>query len=78
MVACQDFTDNGELKLIDYKTIKNNYSDELQIKLLELKQSLPEYKTKGISSHTVPIEEIILQFEENNIFTSNKDSKRLF
>ena len=78
VVACQDFTDNGRLKLIDYETIKNNYSDELQIKLSELKQSLPEYKTKGISSHTVPIEEIILQFRENNIFATNKDSKRLF
>lgn len=78
VVACQDFTENGRLKLIDYETIKNNYSDELQIKLSELKQSLPEYKTKGISTHTVPIEEIILQFEENNIFTSNKNSKKLF
>lgn len=78
VVACQDFTENGRLKLVDYETIKNNYSDELQIKLSELKQSLPEYKTKGISTHTVPIEEIILQFEENNIFTSNKNSKKLF
>lgn len=78
VVACQDFTDNGRLKLIDYETIKNNYSDELQIQLSELKQSLPEYKSKGISSHTVPIEEIILQFEENDIFVLNKKSKKLF
>lgn len=78
VVACQDFTDNASLKLIDYETIKNNYSDELQIQLSELKHSLPEYKTKGISSHTIPIEEIILQFKENDIFITNKDSKKLF
>ena len=78
VVACQDFTNSGFFKLIDYETIKNNYSDELQIKLSALKQSLPEYKSKGISSHTVPIEEILLQFGENNIFLSNKESKRLF
>lgn len=78
VVACQDFTDNGRLKLIDYEAIKNNYSDELQIKLSELKTSLPEYKTKGISSHTIPIEEIILQFEENSIFTNNPKSQELF
>lgn len=78
VVACQDFTKDGTLKLTDYESIKNNYSDELQIKLSELRSSLPEYKTKGISSHTLPIEEIILQFKDNNIFVSNKESQKLF
>lgn len=78
VVACKDFTDNGKLKLIDYEAIKNNYSDELQIKLAELKHSLPEYKSKGISSHTIPIEEILLQFNENSIFKHNKKAQRLF
>ena len=78
VVACQDFTNNGRLKLIDYEAIKNNYSDGLQIKLSELKKSLPEYKSKGISSHTVPIEEIILQFKENSIFINNPESQKLF
>ena len=78
VVACQDFTNNGRLKLIDYEAIKNNYSDGLQIKLSELRMSLPEYKSKGISSHTVPIEEIILQFKENNIFINNPESQKLF
>lgn len=40
--------------------------------------SLPEYKSKGISSHTVPIEEIILQFKENSIFINNPESQKLF
>lgn len=78
VVGCQDFTENGKLKLIDYESIKNNYSDELQIKLSELKLILPEYKTKGISSHTIPIEEIILQFKENDIFAKCKKSQDLF
>lgn len=78
VVACQDFTEDGKLKLIDYESIKNNYSDELQIRLSELRNTLPEYKTKGISSHTVPIEEIMLQFEENNLFINNKKAKQLF
>lgn len=78
VVACLDFTNNGKLKLIDYESIKNNYSDELQIKLSELRSKLPEYKTKGISSHTLPIEEIILQFNENSIFINNKKSQELF
>ena len=78
VVACQDFTEDGKLKLIDYESIKNNYSDELQIRLSELRKILPEYKTKGISSHTVPIEEIMLQFEENNLFINNKKAKQLF
>ena len=78
VVACKDFTDNEKLKLIDYEAIKNNYSDALQIKLFDLKQSLPEYKTKGISSHTIPIEEILLQFKENSIFTNNRKAQQLF
>lgn len=78
VVACKDFTDGGRLKLIDYESIKNNYSDLLQIKLSELRNLLPEYKTKGISSHTIPIEEIILQFNENSLFKGNKTFKSLF
>lgn len=78
VVACQDFTDGGRLKLIDYESIKNNYSDSLQIKLSELRRLLPEYKTKGISSHTIPIEEIILQFNENSLFKDNSNFRKLF
>lgn len=78
VVACQDFTNDGKLKLIDYESIKNNYSDDLQAKLLELRSKLPNYKTSGISTHTLPIEEILLQFKENDIFVNCKESQELF
>lgn len=78
VVACRDFTENGKLKLIDYEAIKNDYSDELQIKLSQLRARLPVYKSKGLSSHTIPIEEIILQFKENYIFSDSKDVQNLF
>ena len=28
VVACEDFTEDGKLRLLDYESIKNNYSDE--------------------------------------------------
>lgn len=78
VVACEDFTDDGKLKLIDYEAIKNNYSDELQYKLSELRYLMPPYKTSGISAHTLPIEEILLQFKENSLFASYPESQDLF
>ena len=62
VVACEDFTNNGKFKLIDYESIKNNYSDELQALLITLNENLPNYKSSGLSQHSIKIEEIILQF----------------
>lgn len=78
VVACEDFTENGRYKLVDYETIKNNYSDLLQAKLTELSQILPKYEHSGISQHTLPIEEIVLQFTHNMIFNMCPEVKELF
>ena len=78
VVACEDFTYNGKYTLVDYETIKNNYSDALQAKLINLKSSLPPYISEGISTHTIPIEEIIVQFNENEIFKICPEIKNLF
>ena len=78
VVGCLDFTNKGKYKLIDYECIKNNYSDNLEIKLGELRKSLPAYKNKNLSSHSIPIEEIILQFKENQIFVNHPEAQKLF
>ena len=78
VVACEDFTCNGKYTLVDYETIKNNYSDELQAKLIEVKNNLPSYSSEGISTHTIPIEEIMVQFNENEIFKTCPEIKNLF
>lgn len=78
VVACEDFTENGKYSLIDYEAIKNNYSNELQAKIIELYKTLPKYETNSIAAHTMPIEEIMLQFEENEIFKNHKEAKQLF
>ena len=49
VVACEDFTENDKYSLVDYESIKNNYSDELQNELIKLNDSLPKYKSSGIS-----------------------------
>ena len=38
---------------------------KLQAKLIEVKNNLPSYSSEGISTHTIPIEEIMVQFNEN-------------
>lgn len=78
VVACEDFTENGRYKLLDYECIKNNYSDDLQIKLIELNENLPKSKSSTSSQHSIKIEEIILQFNENNIFKENSEIRNLF
>lgn len=78
VVACQDFTEGGKYSLIDYEAIKNTYSDNLQSKIIELNNSMPAYKTEGMSLHTLPIEEIMLQFNENLIFKDVLEAKELF
>lgn len=78
VVACEDFTQNGKYSLIDYEAIKNSYSNELQAKIIALYKTLPKYETNGIAAHTMPIEEIILQLEENDVFKSHKEAKQLF
>ncbi|MBE6130599.1 MAG: CtkA family protein [Erysipelotrichaceae bacterium] len=78
VVACEDFTDNDRYVLVDYESIKNNYSDKLQNELIKLNERLPNYKTSGISQHSVKIEEIILQFEMNDLFKQNTEIKDLF
>ena len=45
---------------------------------MELSQELPKYETSGISGHTLPIEEIVLQFENNTIFYACPEIKDLF
>lgn len=78
VVGCKDFTENGKYTLIDYEAIKNNYSDNLQVKLFELNQSLPKYESSSYSVHTLPIEEIILQFENNEVFKVIPEIKKRF
>lgn len=78
VVACKDFTCNDKYELIDYESIKNNYSNELQAKLIDLRNTLPPYQTDGVSTHTIPIEEIILQFNENKIFKKCPEMKSMF
>ena len=78
VVACEDFTENDKYILVDYESIKNNYSDELQNELIKLNESLPKYKSSGISQHSIKIEEILLQFEMNELFKNNQDIKNLF
>lgn len=78
VVACKDFIKEGETELVDYETIKNYYSDNLQDKLNALRADLPPYEKKDLSSHSTPIEEIILQFKENEIFKTRKDITGLF
>ena len=75
VVACEDFTENDKYTLIDYESIKNNYSDELQNELIKLNESLPKYKSSGISQHSIKIEEILLQFEMNELIKNNQDIK---
>ena len=74
----KDFTENGAYKLVDYEAIKNNYSDLLQAKLFELSRLLPKYESSAISQHTLPIEEIVLQFENNEIFMECPEIQMLF
>ena len=78
VVACEDFTEDGKLRLLDYESIKNNYSDELQAKLITLNENLPKYKSSGLSQHSIKIEEIILQFKENEIFKNKPEIIDLF
>ena len=78
VVACEDFTENDKYTLVDYESIKNNYSDELQNELIKLNESLPKYKSSGISQHSIKIEEILLQFEMNDLFKNNQKIKDLF
>ena len=78
VVACEDFTENDKYTLVDYESIKNNYSDELQNELIKLNESLPKYKSSGISQHSIKIEEILLQFEMNDLFKNNPKIKDLF
>ena len=73
VVACEDFTENDKYTLVDYESIKNNYSDELQNELIKLNETLPKYKSSGISQHSIKIEEILLQFEMNDLFKNNKE-----
>ena len=78
VVACEDFTENDKYTLVDYESIKNNYSDELQNELIKLNESLPKYKSIVILEHSIKIEEILLQFEMNDLFKDNQDIKNLF
>ena len=78
VVACEDFTENDKYTLVDYESIKNNYSDELQNELIKLNESLPKYKSSGVLEHSIKIEEILLQFEMNDLFKDNQDIKNLF
>lgn len=78
VVACEDFTENDKYVLVDYESIKNNYSDELQNELIKLNESLPRYKSSGISQHSIKIEEILLQFAMNDLFKNNQKMKELF
>lgn len=78
VVACEDFTENDKYTLVDYESIKNNYSDELQNELIKLNESLPKYKSSVILEHSVKIEEILLQFEMNELFKNNQEMKDLF
>ena len=78
VVACEDFTENDKYTLVDYESIKNNYSDKLQNELIKLNESLPKYKSSGILEHSIKIEEILLQFEMNDLFKDNQDIKNLF
>lgn len=78
VVACKDFTKINETKLVDYETIKNFYSDNLQDKLNALRSNLPKYDRQNISGHTTPIEEIMLQFNENEIFKKDSSIVPLF
>lgn len=43
-----------------------------------MNESLPKYKSSGISQHSIKIEEILLQFEMNELFKNNQDIKNLF
>ena len=43
-----------------------------------MNESLPKYKSSGISQHSIKIEEILLQFEMNDLFKNNKEIKNLF
>ena len=36
-----------------------DYSDELQNELIKLNESLPKYKSSGISQHSIKIEETV-------------------
>ncbi len=53
VVACEDFTENGRYKLLDYESIKNYYSDDLQIKLIELNGNLPKSKSITLSQYSI-------------------------
>ena len=75
VVICKDFT-NEYIKLVDYESIKNNYSDDLQEKLIEIKNNIS--KGNSLDTHSVPIEEVMLQLDENEIFKNNKYVKEYF
>ena len=75
VVICKDFT-NEYTKLVDYESIKNNYSDDLQEKIIAIKNTLN--KGNSLDAHSVPIEEVMLQFEENEIFKNNSYVKEHF
>lgn len=78
VVACKDFTENGKFKLVDYEAIKNNFSDDLQDKLIELNNRLPIINKENYLEHTLSIEEVILQFKYNEIFKCVPDIKHRF
>lgn len=50
----------------------------MQNELIKLNESLPKYKSSGISQHSIKIEEILLQFEMNELFKENQNIKNLF
>lgn len=46
--------------------------------IIKLNESLPKYKSSGILQHSIKIEEIFLQFENNNLLKYNQEMKDLF
>ena len=78
VVACEDFTDDGRLELLDYESIKNNYSDSLQDGLIEVNESLSNSPSNSISQHNIRIEDVIAQFKNNDLIKSNLELQSLF
>ncbi len=78
VVACEDFTDDDRLVLLDYESIKNNYSDLLQDGLIEVNEKLSNRTSASLTQHNVRIEDIIAQFEKNDLIKNNKELKNLF
>ena len=75
VVACEDFTNKNTL-LYDFEHIKNKYSEDLQKANINIsKNQTPSDKE---SVHIFPIEEIINQFNNNDILKSNKEFQDKF